>query len=204
MLTHDEGYNLFRRAIVDRAADAWIDIINHYRPMIIAWANTSKAVTGVCEQSCDIADQAFARAWAALTPDRFATFPNLAALLAYIRVCVTATAIDYARAHLAYVRMAQKLTIETITTKAIATPEEVVLQDHAHSELWHLITSFIETEQEHVILTENIMHELPPRAILTRYPELFPNIAAVYSTKRNLFDRLRRNPDVQRLLESNL
>ncbi len=50
------------------------------------------------EESCeDLADRALARAWAALSPKRFAAFPSLPALLAYLRTCVTTTAIDAAR-----------------------------------------------------------------------------------------------------------
>jgi DNA-directed RNA polymerase specialized sigma24 family protein len=198
MLTHDEGYNLFRRAIVDRVPDAWIDIVDQFRPLLISWAHISKASTGSCEQPCDIADEALARAWVALTPDRFAAFPSLPALLAYLKACVTATAIDHTRSHAKYERLAQKLTFG-----ASATPDDIVLYEFAHAEYWHLIESHVRTAQEHVILTENIIHEIPPRVILRRYPELFTSIAAVYRAKRNLFDRLRRNPDVQRLLEDN-
>jgi hypothetical protein len=36
--------------------------------------------------------------------------------------------------------------------------------------------------------------DLPPRLILTRHPDLFATIGAVYAAKRNLLERLRRSP----------
>jgi DNA-directed RNA polymerase specialized sigma24 family protein len=192
MTLRDEGYDLFRQAIVERVADAWTDIIKHFRPLLIAWANASTASTGVSEPSCDIADEALARAWVALTPERFATIPNLAAVLGYLHACVTATAIDHARVRARCLRLAQEVAVE-----AAAMPDEVVLHDLARAEFWRLLKSLVRTEQEHVILTENMMREIPPRLILRRYPELFCSITEVYSAKRNLFERLRRNAEVQ-------
>ena len=38
-----------------------------------------------------------------------------------------------------------------------------------------------------------------PEAILERHPTLFPDINAVYTTSRNLCDRLRRHKQIARL-----
>ncbi|HEX5689864.1 MAG TPA: hypothetical protein VFX76_07675 [Roseiflexaceae bacterium] len=192
MVLGDQGYLLFQQAIVERVADAWVEIIEHFRPLLIAWANTAKARIGVSEQSCDIADEALARAWVALTPERFATIPNVSALMGYLHTCVMATAIDCARRHARFVRLS-----EDVTTVAIATPDEIVLQDFVQTEFWRLIKSCIRTEQERVIVTENLLHDIAPRLILRSHPELFCDIADVYRAKRNLFDRLRRSAEVQ-------
>ena len=60
----------------------------------------SSASAVLTESYDDLADQAFTRAWSALSPERFASFPTLAALLAYMRACVTTTVIDHARSEL--------------------------------------------------------------------------------------------------------
>ena len=64
---------------------------------MIAWAARCPAarLTGDCYE--DLANQALARAWTALSPERFAAFPSLGALLAYLRACVNTTVIDIAR-----------------------------------------------------------------------------------------------------------
>src|SRR6266508_2522392 len=124
----EEAYELFRRAIVNRDENAWSAINAHYRPLLVSWATRCSAHASSGERADDIADQALARAWAALTPEGFAKFPSLARLLSYLRTCVVTTAIDSARS-----------------------------------------------------------------------PQLFPDVAIVYSVKRNLFDRLQRNHDLLQL-----
>jgi hypothetical protein len=67
--------------------------------------------------------------------------------------------------------------------------------------LWRAVIALVATPAEHVILAESVVYGLPPRTIWARHPQLFPDIATVYSTKRSLFNRLQRNPDVLRLRE---
>ena len=95
---HCNGYELFRRAIVERKDESWAAVAARYRPLMITWAARCPVVHAEGECCEDLADQAFARGWRALTPEGFARFPSLAALLAYLRACVTATTIDAARA----------------------------------------------------------------------------------------------------------
>ena len=84
-VTDQTGYTLFHQAIVDRDTEAWASICTCYQPLLIQWANQSRASMAINESGRDLADQAFARAWAALTPGCFGRFVNLAALLGYLR-----------------------------------------------------------------------------------------------------------------------
>jgi len=192
------GYILFRQAIVDRDAEAWATICVHYRPLLLRWVNQCPASTWIDEFGMDLADQALARMWAALTPACFGKFVNLAALLAYLRTCVAAVVIDCARAQTARTRMGQKL-----RDTAVATPEQIAMHQAESSEFWRLVSRVVPTAQERTILYECFVLDLPPRMILTRHPELFANITAVYSAKRNLLMRLRRSPEL-RQFESNM
>jgi DNA-directed RNA polymerase specialized sigma24 family protein len=185
------GYTLFHQAIVDRDAEAWATICTCYQPLLMYWANQSCASMEIDESNRDLADHAFARAWAALTPVCFGKFANLAALLAYLRTCVASVAIDCARAQTARSRMQDKL-----DEHLVATPEQIVLYDAECSELWHLVSQVAATAQERTILCESFVLDLPSRLILTRHPDLFANIGAVYGAKRNLLDRLRRSPEL--------
>src|SRR5439155_24875907 len=112
----------------------------------------------------DIADQAFARAWLALSPGRFDNFPNLGALLAYLRACVTTVMIDYARAQAAKARIIGKIEVG-----GSASPEQLVLEKLERRELWRLVTRLTVTEQECTVLVESYMLDLPPRAIWARH-----------------------------------
>jgi hypothetical protein len=46
-----------------------------------------------------------------------------------------------------------------------------------------------------------LVYGFPPRVIWAHHPQLFADIATVYRTKRNLFERLQRNRDLLQLLE---
>ena len=184
-----EGHQLFRQAIVDRNADAWATIADRYRRLLVAWANHCCARMPIYEPPGDIADRALARAWAALSPAQFESFPNLAALLAYLRVCVTATAIDYAREQATMMRTEQLARQEVVS----APFEQSVLQKLHQAELWRLILETTSNAQEQLILRESLVYALPPRQIYARHPDQFADVADVYRVKRNLFKRLHHN-----------
>jgi hypothetical protein len=191
-----EGYELFRRAIVERDADAWAENAARYRRLMLSWARDCSARMAVAESYEDLADHALARAWVALSPARFANFPSLGAVLAYLRACVSAAVVDCARAEAARERMIGKLEIGEA-----ASPEALVLQDLDRAELWRLVGGLIHGEQERVVVVESFVFDLPPRAILTRHPELFADIDAVYAAKRNLLARLKGNRALREMFE---
>jgi len=189
--SHPTG-SFFCQAIVQGDAEAWASLCTHYRPLLIRWVKQCPASAWIGESSSDLADQAFARAWVALTSARRDAFANLAALLAYLRTCVTAVVIDYARAQLA--RSRQQLPLDD---SAAVTPEQIVLHAAECRELWRLVSQLVVTAQERVVLYECFVLDLPPRTILIRHPELFAQIDAVYTAKYMLLNRLRRSPELR-------
>jgi DNA-directed RNA polymerase specialized sigma24 family protein len=192
MATSRDGYELFRRAVQERDAEAWAAIVARYRRLLIAWASHSHVTRAAAEPFEDVADQAFARAWAALSPQRFTDFPNLPALLAYLRACVTATAIDIARAQTTQERVSQH-----VERHDPLSPEQLVLDSLERAELWRIIASTATTEAERVVLVERFVRNLPPRFILARHPTHFADVIAIYRAIRNLCERLRRHPDLR-------
>jgi len=190
----EEGYELFRRAIMTRDADAWAAIHTRYRSLLIAWAVRRGASSRLTERYDDIADQALSRAWIALTPDRFANFTSLARLLSYLRTCVNATVVDNLRA-----QMSNECVLQESYADRAATPEQLILEDLTRDALWRLVLTNTTSRAERVVLVESLIHCLPPRTIQATHPQLFPNIEAVYTIKRNLFERLQRYRDVLQL-----
>jgi DNA-directed RNA polymerase specialized sigma24 family protein len=188
-------YDLFRRAIEQRDADAWADIGRNYRGLLAAWAAQSSARGLIAEQSEDIADQAFARAWAALSSAHFSAFPHIASLLAYLRTCVRATIIDHVRDQAGQLRAAQSIAHTVVS----AAPEQAVLEDMDRTEIWRLIMDMTSNLQERIIVRESLVYALPPRAIQARHPDQFADVMQVYRVKRNLINRFQRNRELQRL-----
>ena len=187
-------YEIFRRAIEQGDADAWSDIARHYRGLLAAWAVQFSVRGLIAEWPDDIADQALARAWSALTPESFAEFSTLPRLLSYLRSCVASTVIDCARAQAANQRAQSAIRVDTA-----ATPEQIVLAGIDRTELWRMALGLTANRAERVVLVESFALNLPPRVIQSRHPRLFASVADVYSAKRNLFARLHRNRDLLRL-----
>jgi DNA-directed RNA polymerase specialized sigma24 family protein len=193
-MQEEVGYELFRRAILDRDAETWAAIHACYRPLLISWAYRCGAGTYTAESADDLADQALARAWVALTPAHFAAFAALAQLLSYLRACVATTVIDSIRAKAAAERAQQAL-----HTNAPATPAQIVLATLDRDAIWRAVIALVATPAEHIVLVESLVYGFPPRMIWARHPQLFPDIATIYNTKRSLFNRLQCNPDLPRL-----
>jgi len=188
-------YDLFRRAIDQRDADAWANISRQYRGLLAAWAGQSSARNQLTEQPEDIADQAFARAWAALSSARFSAFPHIASLIAYLRTCVRATVIDHAREQAGQQRAVQNIESSGVS----AAPDQTVLDELDRTEIWRLIAQMTSSLQERVIVRECLVYALPPREIQARHPDMFADVMHVYRVKRNLINRFQRNRDLQRL-----
>jgi DNA-directed RNA polymerase specialized sigma24 family protein len=188
-------YDLFRRAIEQRDADAWADIGRNYRGLLAAWAVQSSARNMIAERPEDLADQAFARAWAALSSAEFSAFPHISSLLAYLRTCVRATVIDHARD-----QAGQQRAVQSIESAGVAAaPEQAVLEELDRTELWQLIMDITHSLQEQIIVRECLVYALPPRTIQARHPEMFADVMQVYRVKRNLINRFQRNRELQQL-----
>jgi DNA-directed RNA polymerase specialized sigma24 family protein len=160
------------------------------------WATQCQASRASGESCEDLADRALARAWMALTPERFSNFPSLSTLLAYLRRCVTATAIDAARTRMVQDRLAQQADRTNLLSI-----EQIVLARLDNTELWQIVAPLAKTEAERVVLVERFVQALPPRTILARHPTLFADVMAVYAVIRNLCERLRRSPELRRLYD---
>jgi hypothetical protein len=187
-----DAFGLFRRAIEQRDADAWAEIVARYRPLLIAWAARSGAALRTGEACDDLADQALARAWMALTPDRFSTFSSVSCLVAYLRACVITTVIDIERAQTVRERTRYRL-----EAGSAATPEQVVLEELDRAELWRLVQGVVETEQERIFLVERFVYGLQPQAIQLRHTNLFADVSMVYRARQNVLARLGRNPELR-------
>ncbi|MFO7168953.1 MAG: hypothetical protein DIU80_013110 [Chloroflexota bacterium] len=191
-----EGYTLFCRAIEDHDGDAWAEIATRYRSLLVVWARRCLARSAVTEPCEDIADQALARAWMALASAERCNFPSLAAVLGYLRTCVSAVVIDLARSQAARTRLQLQLGAERSVN-----PEQEVIDGFSLCEVWQLVNRVVGSEQERVVLYDSVVLGMASREILARHPRLFDSIESVYRAKRNLFSRLQRNPDLRRLWE---
>jgi DNA-directed RNA polymerase specialized sigma24 family protein len=189
---------LFRRAICERDELAWEAVYVQYHGMVRTWLCRHPAWPSFGGDLEDWASLAFERFWAAVTPDRFASFPTLAALLRYLKLCTHSVLLDELRAQ--HRRQTTPIS-ERIVDASVENAEDTVTESGASEALWAAIEAEVKDEAERLVAYLGLVCELKPQEIHARYPEQFASVTQVYTVKRNLLDRLRRNPTIRQFLE---
>jgi DNA-directed RNA polymerase specialized sigma24 family protein len=194
------SYELFRRALVERSEAAWELLYQHYSNLVEGWVRHSSAFTSSGESSEYFVVGAFTKFWRAVTPERFASFPTLAALLHYLRLCATSVVIDSVRAQ----SWSEMLPEEAATTSAVPqwSPDEEAMDRVNRQEFWRFIDSQLNDDIERVVVYSSFVLGLTPRAIFAEHSRQFGSINDVYNVKRNVLGRLSRNSQLRQLLGS--
>jgi hypothetical protein len=188
-------FELFKLAVVRRDPDAWEAIITQYRGIVLAFVRQHSAAGQLHETDDYWVNRTFQRFWMAVSSERFGQFPDLPALLKYLKLCVHSVLLDELRA-----RRAGTLTsLEEVphTAPADTDAERAALGSLAGQQLWNLVMRELNDEAERTVAFLSFARDLKPAEIQRRHPELYASIADVYRVKRNLLERLRRNPDIQ-------
>jgi hypothetical protein len=181
---------LFRRAICDRDGRAWEKILDEYRGLLVAWVHRHPAYVAGSIDSEDVAIRALARFWKAIGPERLTQFASISPILQYLKMCVHSIVLDEARAlHTSCEPVEEEHDIEALAVDQIAA-----------SQLWDAIRRVLEDSGERQVVYLSFTLGMKPGAICARHPERFGSVANVYQVKRNALDRLRRSPEINRLL----
>jgi hypothetical protein len=190
-------FEIFARAIVHREDQAWTAIMAQYRGIVLAYVGQHSAAAAVREPDEFWVNRAFARFWGAVGPDRFAQFPDLPALLKYLKLCVHSVLMDELRA-----RRAPSLSLDELpeNTPGAAAAEQSLIGTLSGQELWSAVLGELQDEAERVIAILSFARGLKPSEIYDRNPRLYSDVADVYRIKRNVVERLRRSPRIRSFL----
>jgi hypothetical protein len=185
---------LLRRAIVERDEAAWGAVFAQYQGLVLGWIRRHPASVTVAEDETFWINRTFERFWSALRAERFEEFHGLAALLRYLKLCAQSILLDEVRAR------ARERMEEQISDQAPTNPEALTLGEMGRDKLWRIVEATAEDEQERLVARLCFALDLKPREVYERYPGRYAGVADVYRVKRNLLDRLRRNPEVRALM----
>jgi hypothetical protein len=191
-------FEIFQRAVVGRNDDAWAAIVTQYRGIVLAYVAQHTAAAMVQEPDDYWVNRAFLRFWSAVGPDRFGQFPDLPALLKYLKMCVHSVLMDELRARRA--GMVSSMSEVPETAPAPDNSERTVVGKIAAAQLWETIIGELQDEAEQVVAQLSFTRDLKPSEIFGRHPRLYESVADVYRIKRNIVERLRRSPDVRAFL----
>jgi hypothetical protein len=194
----DDSYcfEIFKRAVVSRDNAAWEAIVGQYRGIVLAYVGQHTAAPMLHESDDFWINRAFQRFWSAVGPERFAGFPDLPALLKYLKLCVHSVLMDEIRAR----RAETSLSDIPESTPARTNAERSVMSTLSGEQLWEAILRELHDEAEQQVAYLSFARDLKPAEIAARHSSLFANVADVYRIKRNIIERLRRSPEIRAFL----
>ncbi|HJZ49981.1 MAG TPA: sigma-70 family RNA polymerase sigma factor [Roseiflexaceae bacterium] len=194
------AHELFRRALVERDEIAWEHVYIHYSPLVESWVRRSGAFAGSGESSEFFVGAAFTKFWRAVSPERFATFPTLAALLSYLQLCTGSVVIDSVRAQ-SWAEMVAEESLPADQTPRLSADDEA-LERVSRAEFWRYIDAQLNDEAERAVVLGSFVLGMKPSEIRDERPDLFASVGDVYNVKRNVLSRLSRNPELRRRLSA--
>ena len=197
---HDNSYcfELFRRAIEARNQAAWEVICIQYQPLVSGWVRQHRGFEATGEEVQYFVNGAFGKISGTLTPDKFGKFPDVGALLRYLKMCVHSIILDYTRAaeqgHLSDLDDAEE------EASSEQPPEEQALDRSYQHAFWELINARMQDEKEHAVIYGSFVLDLKPQELLEHSPKLFSDVDEIYRVKQNVLARLRRDPEFRKFL----
>ena len=196
-------FEIFVRAILDQNNEAWSAVYAQYYRLVFKWANdTAKSQNGIGDSTLDdLVNDGFSAFWKAFNKEQLERAKNIAYILAYLKACIVSS-VGQAR------RRAERALIttewETIShaykDRDKPNMTETVLETISQEVIWKEIEEGCQDEKDMLIARLGIAANLKPKKILELYPHEFANVREVYDRRRNLRDRLQRNPQIQTLL----
>ncbi|MCB0063394.1 MAG: sigma-70 family RNA polymerase sigma factor [Caldilineaceae bacterium] len=192
----DNGYcfELMRRAFVERDDAAWDKVYAQYQGLVTGWIVAHPQFAATDEESAYFLNAVFTSMWKSCTPERFSRFPDLPALLAYLKSCVHTNIANHLRKRRVPVATMHEESTDVMAAHGMAGG---VLDKLARAELWQLLDTLLHNDKERLITDLYFIQGLKPRTIYEQAAAHFASIQEVYRVKQNLMERLSRNAELQ-------
>lgn len=183
-------YELFRRAIEQRDAQAWSAISAQYRPLMASWLNGQPPL----ERDMMI-QEAQARFWRTLSSqsDLSTRFEHIGALLRYLRQCTISCLLDHQRREKREKLLQQRLERHQRTLEALdlsASPPSDASETLLRVQTW--LREHVTDPVEQRLLQLSYESDLLPAEIVRRFPEEFPDVQEVRRIKERILRRAKR------------
>jgi DNA-directed RNA polymerase specialized sigma24 family protein len=193
-------FELFRRAIVESCSLCWHYLHNQYFTLVRYWISLRTPPDP--DTIDDLTQETLTNFWRFYTPDKLSQANGLGNILSYLKSCaasVVAQARRRADRMVAEAEWDQYLIDTQISTRSA---EASALQQMTADQLWIAVEACCNDERDHLLARLIFLASLKPRQIAERFPEIFPDVAEVYRVKRNLLDRLHRDPIIRNMREN--
>jgi hypothetical protein len=210
------GRELFRRAVCLHDEAAWAALLATYGGLVAHWARQLEGAADPDEDGPFWATRAFERFWAAVGPERFDAFPDLRALLRYLKLCAHSAVLTERRRRVAAGPGAGAGAAAGAVpagagpgwppragSRAAGLEGDPAIALEARlgaREVWAAVARALSDDPAaRRVVYLSFARDLSPREIQARDPDRYPTVAEVYRIKRNAMDRLRRAPALRAL-----
>jgi hypothetical protein len=139
-------------------------------------------------------DDAFVKMASTFTrhPEKFADYPNLAALLGLLRLCAQRVVQDYVTAC--------QQEIAVVPLESIAEPAYEAASSHAA--LQEILAGLLHGAKEWLVVTQLLLEEGKPRRLYAEHPDLFATVDEINTIRERVKGRLQRNQSFRHYLQT--
>lgn len=195
---------LFQRAILASDSDSWNAIYNQYYRLVYKWVSEASSSHELLAEITidDLTIEAFAAFWKSYQAKQLNAASGLRSILAYLKMCVLSAV---GQAHRNTKRLVMTVEWEQVayaySDREQKQMDEQILDEMSEKEIWAEIEQACQDEKDLIIARLGIVANLKPKKIMELHPAFFKHAREVYDRRRNLRDRLQRNPRLQSMLK---
>ena len=191
-------FELFRRAIQERDQAAWEIICSQYQALVAGWVKHHPAFEASGEEVQYFVNGAFGKIAGTITPSKFNSFSDIGFLLRYLKMCVHSVIVDHNRT----TDQKRMYTLDDASDKPSTEPPlEAQAMDRSHQQaIWDWIKTRLQDEKESYVIHGSFVLNLKPQELYELFRTVFTDVDEIYRVKQNVLSRLRRDPEVRKLL----
>lgn len=200
-------FELFRRAIVEKSEQCWAAIYAQYKNLVYQWALTfAKSTAPIGEWAIeDLVVDAFTAFWRAYTVEKLSYAESLGSILSYLKSCVVTTVLQAQRKVAKDVIEVgwdtELIEAQYMPTQTASGVDQLIFKEMGAAQLWAIVDTCCHDEKERIIARTSFVLDLKPSSIIEAYPDLFTDVAEIYTIRRNVKNRLWRNEQLRALVE---
>jgi hypothetical protein len=185
-------FELLRRALAEGLSDAFTRVYQIYERQVLVWVHSHSGFARSGESADYFVSSAWSTFYFALRGPKFASFPSLPQVLAYLKLCVHTAIAQYLRDQ------------EPVPTLPIElAPHVAHLPDLgtriAASELWRRIEQLLPDSHDRLLARSVFVEDLKPRQIVKAHPTIWNDERDVSVELYRIRRLLRNDPELRRM-----
>lgn len=183
-------FELLRRAFGQGSGEAFARVYAIYERRVLAWVHQHPRFARSGEEAEFFAGWAFHSCHNALRGEKFARFPSLGHVLAYLKLCVHTSIVQHLRGQARLASVPLDSVPEPVTT-----PDAGEGVDAA--ELWAHISRQLPDPRDRLLAHCFLVQDLKPRQIVAAFPGQWRDVREVTVAVYRIRQLLRRDPELR-------